>query len=44
MKMSLRKWVGGSKNPQNTLTQYKDGPLYFHKSIIYTRNHNSRDI
>ena len=25
--MSLRRWVGGSKKPQNTLTYYKDGPL-----------------
>ena len=24
VKMSLRRWVGGSKKPQNTLTQYKD--------------------
>ena len=25
--MSLHRWVGGSRKPQNTLTQYKDGPL-----------------
>jgi hypothetical protein len=28
MKMSLRRWMGGSKKPQNTLTQYKDGPYF----------------
>ena len=27
VKMSLRRWVGGSKKPQNTLTQYKNDPL-----------------
>ena len=27
IKMPLRRWVGGSKKPQNTFTQYKDGPL-----------------
>ena len=27
VKMSLRRWMGGSKKPQNTLKQYKDGPL-----------------
>ena len=27
VKMSLCRWVGGSKKPQNSLTYYKDGPL-----------------
>ena len=27
VKMSLRRWVGGSEKPQNTLTQCKNGPL-----------------
>ena len=27
VKMSLRRCVGGSKKPQNTLTYYKNGPL-----------------
>ena len=28
VKMSLLRWVGGSEKPQNTLTLYKNGPLY----------------
>ena len=32
VKMSLRTWVGGSEKPQNTLTQYKNGPL--HKDTV----------
>ena len=27
VKISLRRWVGGSKKLQNTLTYYKDVPL-----------------
>jgi hypothetical protein len=34
-KMSLPRWVGGSKKPQNTLTEYKNGPLHRFGALCY---------
>ena len=38
VKMSIRRWVGGSKRPQNTLTEYKDGPLVGLAAIVGSRS------
>ena len=36
LKMSLHRWAGGSKNAQNTLTLYKDGPLAKYLIFFWT--------
>ena len=35
VKMSLYRWVGGSKKPQNTLTEYKNGTLRKSKIFLH---------